>query len=168
MLKIRRSRGKRGVGFLFFITTMVPVLFVALTLSSDFARLIVTHRQVADTADTVALAGAHAFNNTSGGRVTNAKLNSANANAYAQETFKQALGTGNGDAMLSGASSPKLSSVRVIENGTAIEVTITYQQDGFVALDFLMGGQAKEGFTVTRTAQICSAGTNQYCAYPVG
>lgn len=167
MLSALNKRSRKGAGFLFFLTMMFPVMIGAVGLSVDFGRLIIAHRQAADTADSVALAAAHAFNNSSGGAVANSTLNATNSRIYAQETFKFAVGTNKGNSMLNAVENPKLTNVRLTNSSTAVEVTVTYKLTGFAIMDYLTGTRNDSNFTVKRTAQICSKATIQYCAYPV-
>lgn len=159
-------RARRAVGFLFFVLCMLPVLFGALGLATDFGRLIIAYRQVADTADTVALAGAHQF--TTGG----SQINQARARLAAQDTFDQALGGGGVPSMLPAAESPVLTnSGSLDQQGTRITVSIEYRLTGFVIVDYLAGQRNELDFTITRTAEVCNsaqtdASKPRYCAYP--
>lgn len=161
------SKRRKAVGFLFFVLIMFPVLVAALGISADFTRLIIGHRQVSDTADSVALAAAHAFDSNSGGLSASPSLNAAQARAYAQETFDQAVGNSTLGSMLNAVENPQLGDVKISDSNTRVTITITYKMTGFIAVDYLAGKHNNLTFTVVRDAQICSSTNLQYCGYPV-
>jgi Flp pilus assembly protein TadG len=155
-----KKRSRRAVGFLFFILCMLPVLFGALGLATDFGRLIVAYRQVADTADTVALAGAH--------QIQGATINQARAQTAAAETFEQATGAGGRyPSMLPAAEGARLSNPGTLsDNNTVLTVSIEYKMTGFVIVDYLAGKRNEFTNTITRTAEICNSAQGDQCTYP--
>lgn len=167
MISARLAKKRKGVAFLFFVLIMLPVLLAALGLSTDFGRLIIAHRQAADTADSVALAAAHGFNNSSGGLTASPNLNATNSKAYATQTFIAAVGTPSSGSMLSATESPKLSSVTLSKSNTQVQVTVSYKLTGFIIVDYFTGKRNNLTFDVTRTAEICSSANADFCAYPV-
>jgi hypothetical protein len=155
---MRRSRRRRGGGFLLFILALLPLSLVGLSLVSDYAVTVMAHRHVATGADSVAMAAGSAYSRTDA-RV----LDRPESERRAREMFNEAVRTGMVPRGM--FSELQLSSVQFPTPGS-VQVTISYRTPDLFISSFLSGRRLSVSGQVTRTAQICITTVTQPCAYP--
>lgn len=147
-------RRRRAGATMFFLLFMFPVLLFALALTSDVSRLIVTHREVADMADSLSIAAAHATNEEG-------NIDPVTAENEAKVTLKEALRVG----MV--PSSVAIDGMKVEILGDDVTVTVRYHLDDLMLLRFFTANGRAEGKAISRAAVCRADASESSCAYPV-
>lgn len=159
-----------------FLLVLMPIMFIGLAMAADFTRMIISARQVSNSAGAAALAGAFQF------RPGTTTVDETQATAAAVETYCRAEATGalklSSPAGPSHISCPAADagapaapiSVTFLNEDTTVQVTATYHVTGLLFVKYLTGGGDFTG-TVIRQAQVCdprasNGPTNGYCVRP--
>jgi hypothetical protein len=164
---IRGPRNKGG-GFFLFITTLLPLTLIGVALVADYSRAVLANRQVTNTADTVAMAAATAFNATD----ASGTIDPLEAASRAREMLEQAEKTGMIDPDYEAT---LVDGVRVSPDGATVSITVEFTVPEFFVIGAVMafvggGDTGTATGRVTRGASIClpdSPPTAAGCAYPL-
>jgi Flp pilus assembly protein TadG len=147
---------------LWFVLIQMPVLMLSLTMTVDYTRIYLAHRQVTNAAQAAAQAGAQQI---APGTSTLVQSGASSATAVAQATFNQA-------EAVNAIPVAAIKSVNYSATTTTITVTVVYQPAGLMGIVLVQGHVlTAPTTTVTATAFVCVPGqsggaTQGFCATP--
>lgn len=172
----------RGITFLYFVLLAIPTFFVAAGFATDFTRIIIANRQVANATQAAALAGAQQYlPDTQGLDANKARAASVETYCVAQRSGETYLSTPASTSTHSCArGNPVSLDVKlptiIAADGTSlyqtVSVTSHYTVNGLIFVNFFGLSPNTNVLNVTKTASICIPGntdgpTNGYCTHAI-
>ncbi len=162
------SRRARGGVSLFFLVVALPVALVGLSLSSEWAAILLARRQASMLAEAAASASASATYADDPTRIDPAAAQPAAAGVLA-EALKPSSYSGGTTRMISPARGVEPTvSVQVDPSETVVQVTVEFTLPSYPVLDLVSvvfgGGRYELSGSATAAAAICFPGLEQNTA----
>ena len=156
--KIKRKN--KAVGFLFFLMLIIPAIFFGLSMSADYGKIILAHRQANDATESILMAASSSFLLDANGAPTGTlDINTAQANA--SSTFAMALSSNS----IYSSFNPVLTSTSLDPSRKVVTVRLDFSINPGLLSFFGISSPIK-GF-VAKSAKICDPDQGDHCASPL-
>ena len=150
----------KAVGFLFFLMLIIPAIFFGLSMSADYGRIILAHRQANDITESILMAASSSFLLDDNGAPTGT-LDIGLATTNASDTFDMALSS----ESIYKSFSPRLFSTTLDPTGKIVTVRVDFKVNPGLLTYFGINSPVRG--SVTKSAKLCDPDQGDFCASPL-